>query len=110
MASAADEEQRARAMARSGAWRKLRWLRRSVIAGLLVGPFAGAGLIVWLASMDVPDAPRYGMVVVVFIVVPVILLLAFECPGCGRSFSKSDGRGIQLTNKRCMGCGLGVGE
>lgn len=110
MASDADEGQRARATARSSAWRKLRWLRRSVVAAMLVGPFAGAGIVVWLASMDVPDASRYGLVVVVPIVVSIMFLLSFECPGCGRSFSKSDGRGVQLTNKRCMGCGLGVGE
>ena len=96
------------------AWKKLRRLRLAALAALaalLVGlPCAVAVGI--FAEPLLGDAS--GRVSVFIAVLPVVFLVrlitSFERPDCRKPFSTGGGTGVHLTNKRCVSCGLKLGE
>ena len=57
------------------------------------------------------SSPRVSVFIAVVPVVALVhLVTTFKCPACRKPFSTGAGSGIQLTNKRCVHCGLMLGE
>lgn len=93
------------------AWKKLRRLRLAGLAALLVGLPCAVAVGIFAEPLLGDASPRVSVFIAVLPVVFLVrLITSFECPACRKPFSTGGGTGVHLTNKRCVSCGLTLGE
>jgi len=74
---------------------------------LLLFPCVVIGAVILVQLHDANASTSVSMSVPIFAMVLVVArLTSFECPDCGKAFSRHETRGMHLTNKRCVHCGL----
>ena len=94
-------EKHERARRELGRWRLIGLLMLLLIPCVLVAS------VILVQLYDAGSSTSVSMSVPVFAMVFVVVrLMSFECPDCGQSFSRHETRGMHLTNKRCVHCGL----